>query len=91
MGYQVCVRCRKGPWSCNDDGLCATCAAEPAEHETAWHLDDVQDWRLCQLVQAGADFLTALELAVRTDVDLHVACDMLAAGCEPDTLRNILT
>jgi hypothetical protein len=40
-------------------------------------LDDVECWRVSQLVMHGCDFLSAITLAVNHDVDLHQACDLL--------------
>ena len=42
---------------------------------------DVYCWRLEQLMEAGYDRVPADELAADLDVDLHLACDLLARGC----------
>ena len=47
-------------------------------------------WRLDQLQQAGFTSFRAHELAARNDVDLHVACDLLARGCPEETAFSIL-
>jgi len=47
-------------------------------------------WRLEQLERAGYDECSALELASRSDVDLHVAVDMLQRGCDPKLALRIL-
>lgn len=65
--------------------------ADAAEWEPATLLDDVECWRVSQLVMHGCDFLSAITLAVNHDVDLHQACDLLVRGCDPDTLKDILT
>ena len=48
------------------------------------------EWRLEQLCRAGYAEIRARELAVRPDVDLHVACDLLARGCPERTAFAIL-
>jgi hypothetical protein len=42
----------------------------------------VEDWRFEQLVAAGWPEQQALILAANHDVDLHLACDLLAKGCD---------
>lgn len=46
-------------------------------------------WRLEQLVVAGYDETDALVLAY-SNVDLHVATDLLRYGCPPSTALRIL-
>ena len=48
------------------------------------------EWRLEQLERAGYTGPRAHELAARSDVDLHLACDLLARGCPEDTAFAIL-
>jgi hypothetical protein len=50
----------------------------------------VDDWRFEQLVAAGWPEQQALVLAARHDVDLHLACDLLAKGCDPALAWDIL-
>ena len=50
----------------------------------------VEDWRFQQLVGAGWPEQQALVLAASRDVDLHLACDLLAEGCDPDIALQIL-
>lgn len=52
--------------------------------------DRVVDWRARQLRAAGLEELDALELALRRDVDLHVAVRLLRDGCPVATARRIL-
>lgn len=52
--------------------------------------DDVTAWRLKTLVDAGYDADSASRIAVRTDIDLHTACDMLANGCTLNQALRIL-
>ena len=51
---------------------------------------EAYEWRLDQLRQAGYTSFRAHELAARSDVDLHVACDLLARGCPEETAFSIL-
>lgn len=67
-------------------------AAQPeAEWEKAVPLADVERWRHEVLVRHGCDFMTALELALNPDVDLHRACDLLDQGCAPEIVSGILS
>jgi hypothetical protein len=47
-------------------------------------------WRRDQLEQAGYDPCSAVELAGRNDVDLHLAVSLRAQGCPADTAVRIL-
>jgi hypothetical protein len=47
-------------------------------------------WRAEELVRAGFDDETAIELAMETSVDLHLAVRLARAGCRPATARRIL-
>lgn len=57
-----------------------------ARTETA----DVLRWRFTQLVQSGYRPADALALSRRADIDLHVAVQLLAAGCPSETAVRIL-
>jgi ABC-type phosphate/phosphonate transport system substrate-binding protein len=50
----------------------------------------VEAWRAEQLELAGYGAAAAAELAMRQDVDLHVAVEMLSRGCSPDLALKIL-
>jgi hypothetical protein len=50
----------------------------------------VENWRFQQLVVAGWSEQQALVLAASRDVDLHLACDLLAEGCDPGIALQIL-
>jgi hypothetical protein len=52
--------------------------------------DRVARWRLEQLERAGYDETAALLLAELTEVDLHLATDLLRRGCSSDTALRIL-
>jgi hypothetical protein len=47
-------------------------------------------WRFDQLERAGYPGELALDLASRTDVDLHLALDLVASGCAADLAFRIL-
>jgi hypothetical protein len=50
----------------------------------------VEAWRVGELQRAGYDREAAAELASRVDVDLHLAVDLLRAGCSPELALQIL-
>lgn len=50
----------------------------------------IRNWRFEELERAGYGITAATELAERTDVDLHVAVELLRAGCPERTARRIL-
>jgi hypothetical protein len=60
------------------------------EEAAAFSDEPVFRWRLERLEQAGYDQCSALELAGRFDVDLHVALDLRKQGCPSDTAARIL-
>jgi hypothetical protein len=50
----------------------------------------IEDWRFEQLVGVGWPEQQALVLAASHDIDLHVACDLLAKGCDVALAWEIL-
>lgn len=52
---------------------------------------DVLVWRYGELERAGYPVQVALGLAVRKDIDLHVACNLLATGASIAQAVRILT
>jgi hypothetical protein len=50
----------------------------------------VLEWRQSSLLAAGYDLRHALKLALRPDVDLHLAVGLGRAGCPPETAARIL-
>jgi hypothetical protein len=52
--------------------------------------DQILDWRLEQLIEAGYGTDDALRLALQTEVDLHRAVALLRHGCPPETALRIL-
>jgi hypothetical protein len=47
-------------------------------------------WREAELERAGFSGHDAFELAIRGDIDLHTAVDLIRRGCPPDTACRIL-
>ena len=52
--------------------------------------DRVTAWRACELLRAGYEPLTAVELAEHPEVDLHLALELVERGCQPDLAARIL-
>jgi hypothetical protein len=50
----------------------------------------VEAWRAEQLEMAGYGAQAAAELAMRHDVDLHVAVELLGQGCPAELALKIL-
>jgi hypothetical protein len=50
----------------------------------------IERWRADELERAGFDRQAASTLAARADIDLHVAIDLLRAGCRPELALEIL-
>ena len=61
-----------------------------AQTEIRDETDQVAGWRAEQLELAGYGAAAAAELAHRHDIDLHVAIEMLAGGCDPELALQIL-
>ncbi len=49
----------------------------------------VESWRLHVLIEAGYPLPLAERIAA-SEVDLHTAVELLAAGCSPETAAEIL-
>ncbi len=62
--------------------------AETTERPTEREL--VERWRAQELERAGYAESVAAELAMRHDVDLHRAIELLEKGCSPDLAAEIL-
>jgi len=58
--------------------------ADPTEQER------IERWRAEELERAGYEPRAAGRLAVRHDVDLHLAIDLLQRGCSVDLALKIL-
>jgi hypothetical protein len=50
----------------------------------------IERWRAEELERAGYDTGAAAELAIRHDVDLHLAVELLTRGCPTETALRIL-
>ncbi len=50
----------------------------------------IERWRLDALERAGYPPASAVEVAVRHDVDLHLAISLLERGCSPELALRIL-
>jgi hypothetical protein len=53
-------------------------------------LQRIERWRLETLERAGYPSTAAVELAVRHDVDLHGAIELVQQGCSPELALRIL-
>jgi len=52
--------------------------------------EKVERWRAEALEKVGYDPESAMQLAARTDVDLHRAVELLEVGCPPELALRIL-
>jgi hypothetical protein len=50
----------------------------------------IERWRAEELERAGYEPRSAAKIAVRPDIDLHRAVDLLGRGCPPDLALKIL-
>jgi hypothetical protein len=53
-------------------------------------IERIERWRAEALERAGYEPGAAAELASRLDIDLHLASDLLAAGCSQELALQIL-
>jgi hypothetical protein len=53
-------------------------------------IERIEQWRAEALERAGYEPRAAAELAARLDIDLHLASDLLAAGCSEELALQIL-
>ena len=68
----------------------ATIEVEQAVREVETEEERVLRWRQEELCRAGYPDRLALKLALRRNVDLHQAVDLLRRGCPPETAARIL-
>ena len=61
-----------------------------AEHLHGSEDEVVARWRAHEFLRAGYELQAAWELALRRDVDLHAAVDLVRAGCPHETALRIL-
>jgi hypothetical protein len=59
-------------------------------HIVETEAERVERWRAEALEKVGYDLASALELAARSDVDLHRAIDLVESGCPPELALRIL-
>ncbi|HEX2302435.1 MAG TPA: hypothetical protein VHH57_02325 [Gaiella sp.] len=52
-------------------------------------LELVRRWRLDELLRGGYDIADAVELALRTEIDLHWAVSLVRQGCPSATAARI--
>jgi hypothetical protein len=52
--------------------------------------EKVERWRIEALEKVGYDLESALQLAARSDVDLHEAVELVESGCTPELALRIL-
>jgi hypothetical protein len=64
-------------------------AAEVVTHKEL-ESERVVAWRREELERVGYDMVAAGDLALRTDVDLHLAIALVRGGCPPETAIRIL-
>jgi len=53
-------------------------------------MERIERWRAEELERAGYEPRMAAELASRLDIDLHLATDLIAAGCSQELAVQIL-
>jgi hypothetical protein len=59
-------------------------------HIVETETEKVERWRAEALEKVGYDLMSALQLAARPDVDLHLAVELAEAGCTPELALRIL-
>jgi hypothetical protein len=69
------------------EAIMMTSELELAEDTEA---DRVMRWRVQELQRAGYGQHEAVKIAMRIDVDLHLAVDLLRQGCPTKTALQIL-
>ena len=65
-------------------------AAAEAGVQVETEIERIEAWRAEELKRAGYDDAAAEKLAVRHDVDLHFAADLLRHGCAAELALEIL-
>ena len=53
-------------------------------------LERIERWRADELIRVGYDAHQAMQLAIRHDIDLHSAAQLLERGCPTDLALQIL-
>jgi len=65
-------------------------AAAQLERVELPELDLVRRWRFDELLRARYDIADAADVALRTEIDLHLATSLLERGCPSRTAARIL-
>jgi hypothetical protein len=63
---------------------------EPAEPAASTETARVEAWREAELLRAGYDPEAAHLVALRSDIDLHVAIELVRCGCAVELALEIL-
>ena len=50
----------------------------------------IEEWRREELERAGYPLDAATEVAIRHDIDLHAAVELVERGCPPEVATRIL-
>ena len=66
-------------------------APAPLERAEPEELTRIQRWRFEELMRAGYTLPDAIELALRTDVDLHRATSLVRQGCPSEIAVRIVS
>ncbi len=64
--------------------------AADTETREGTEIERIERWRAEALERAGYEPRMAAELATRLDIDLHLATDLIAAGCSQELAVQIL-
>jgi hypothetical protein len=64
--------------------------AADTETREGTEIERIERWRAEALERAGYEPRMAAELASRLDIDLHLATDLIAAGCSQELAVQIL-
>jgi hypothetical protein len=64
--------------------------AAEADTKVGTEIERIERWRAEALERSGYEPRAAAELASRLDIDLHLASDLLAAGCSQELALQIL-
>ena len=63
--------------------------AAPRKEVEPPEADLVRHWRFDELMRAGYNIADAVELALRTEIDLHWAASLVRSGCPSSTAVRI--
>ena len=63
---------------------------KPVRDRELDEIEAVAAQRLYRVMDAGYPFEIAQQIARRFDIDIQLACDLMAEGCQPKTAARIL-